>query len=127
MRPRSPACVSGGSATLRIGYPSPTFQKAVAIADKDDEIQSPENLRIETENKPGFVIARDLLVAEVDGPLVTGTPTARRRSAMTTRSTTSGDASIRIGDAAGSAGRCSTGTSGARANEQPPSRSSPTL
>ena len=56
------------------------LQKAVAIADQDDEIQSPENLRIEVENKPGFVIARDLLIAEVDGQVVgeaNGTATIR--------------------------------------------------
>ena len=60
--------------------PLADLQKAVAIADQDDEIQSPENLRIETENKPGFVIARDLLIAEVDGQIVghaDGTATIR--------------------------------------------------
>ncbi len=60
--------------------PLSDLQKAVAIADQDDEIQSPDNLRIETENKPGFVIARDLLIAEVDGQIVghaDGTATIR--------------------------------------------------
>jgi mycothiol synthase len=60
--------------------PLADLQKAVAIADKDDEIQSPENLRIETENKPGILIARDLLIAEVDGQIVghaDGTATIR--------------------------------------------------
>ena len=50
--------------------PLAALQKAVAIADEDDEIQSPENLRIEVENKPGFRIERDMLIAEVDGRIV---------------------------------------------------------
>ena len=60
--------------------PLSDLQKAVAIADRDDEFQSAENLRIDVENKPGFVLARDLLIAEVDGQIVgsaDGTATIR--------------------------------------------------
>ena len=60
--------------------PLAELQRLAAIADQDDEIPSPENLRIEFENKPAFVIARDLLIAEVDGQLVgeaNGTATIR--------------------------------------------------
>ena len=60
--------------------PLADLQKAVAIADRDDEIPSAENLRIDVENKPGYVIARDLLIAEVDGQIVgsaDGTATIR--------------------------------------------------
>ena len=56
------------------------LQREVAVADNDDEIPSPENLRIEVENKPAFVIARDMLIAEVDGQFVgeaEGTATIR--------------------------------------------------
>jgi ribosomal protein S18 acetylase RimI-like enzyme len=56
------------------------LQRLAAIADQDDEIPSAENLRIELENRPAFVIARDLLIAEVDGQLVgeaNGTATIR--------------------------------------------------
>jgi GNAT superfamily N-acetyltransferase len=56
------------------------LQREAAIADQDDEIPSPENLRIEVENKPAFMIARDMLIAEVDGRLVgeaNGTATIR--------------------------------------------------
>jgi GNAT superfamily N-acetyltransferase len=56
------------------------LQRLAAIADQDDEIPSAENLRIEIENKPAFVIARDLLIAEVDGLIVgeaNGTATIR--------------------------------------------------
>jgi mycothiol synthase len=54
--------------------------RLAAIEDQDDEIPSPENLRIEVENKSSFVIARDMLIAEVDGQLVgeaDGTATIR--------------------------------------------------
>jgi ribosomal protein S18 acetylase RimI-like enzyme len=56
------------------------LHRLVAIEDEDDEIPSAENLRIEVENKPSFVIARDMLIAEVDGQLVgeaDGTATIR--------------------------------------------------
>ena len=42
----------------------------VALADEDDEIPTPENLRISTESLPGFDVARDLLIVEVDGRIV---------------------------------------------------------
>jgi mycothiol synthase len=60
--------------------PLADLQKAVAIADQDDEIQSPENLRIEVENKPGFQMERDMVIAEVDGRVIgsaDGTATIR--------------------------------------------------
>jgi mycothiol synthase len=60
--------------------PLAELQRVAAIADEDDEIPSAENLRIEVENKPGFVIARDMLIAEVDGRIVgeaNGTATIR--------------------------------------------------
>jgi len=42
------------------------LQKAVAVADRDDEIPTPEILRIATLAKPGFELGRDLVIAEVD-------------------------------------------------------------
>ena len=60
--------------------PLAALQRDAAIADQDDEIPSPENLRVSVENKPGFVIARDMLIAEVDGRIVgeaNGTATIR--------------------------------------------------
>jgi ribosomal protein S18 acetylase RimI-like enzyme len=42
----------------------------VALADDDDEIPTPENLRISTESLPGFDVARDLLIVEIDGEIV---------------------------------------------------------
>ena len=60
--------------------PLAELQRLAALADQDDEIPSAENLRIEIENKPGFVIARDMLIAEVDGQIVgeaNGTATIR--------------------------------------------------
>jgi mycothiol synthase len=56
------------------------LQRDAAIADQDDEIPSPDNLRIDVENKPGFVIGRDMLIAEIDGRIVgeaNGTATIR--------------------------------------------------
>ena len=60
--------------------PLAELHRLAAIEDQDDEIPSPENLRIEVEHKPAFVIARDLLIAEVDGQIVgeaNGTATIR--------------------------------------------------
>ena len=60
--------------------PLAELQRLIAIADQDDEIPSAENLRIEVENKPAFVIARDMVIAEVDGQIVgeaEGTATIR--------------------------------------------------
>jgi mycothiol synthase len=60
--------------------PLADLHRLVAIEDQDDEIPSAENLRIEVENKPAFVIARDMLIAEVDGRVVgeaDGTATIR--------------------------------------------------
>ena len=104
--------------------PLADLQKAVAIADRDDEIPSAENLRIDVENKPGYVIARDLLIAEVDGrsrfrrwhchdprrpcrPL----PVRPRPS--------------RLAGGGASVARCFAGTSGALETAQSPSPSSP--
>ena len=85
--------------------PLADLQKAVAIADKDDEIQSPENLRIEVENKPAFRIDRDLLIAEVDGRVIgSADGTATIRDGYPVHSL-SGGGSIPTGDGAGSAGR----------------------
>jgi mycothiol synthase len=44
--------------------------RAAAIADQDDEIPSAENLRIDLEHRPNFVIGRDMFIAEVDGRIV---------------------------------------------------------
>ena len=60
--------------------PMAELHKVVAIADQDDEIPSPENLRISLQNKPGFAIGRDMLIAEVGGRIVgeaSGTATIR--------------------------------------------------
>jgi ribosomal protein S18 acetylase RimI-like enzyme len=40
--------------------------KDVALVDQDDEIPTPENMRISTESLPGFDTGRDLLIGEVD-------------------------------------------------------------
>lgn len=50
--------------------PLAELRKLVAVADRDDEIPTAENLRIGIRNKPGFVLDRDLLIAEVDGRMV---------------------------------------------------------
>ena len=62
--------------------PLADLQKAVAIADRDDEIQSAENLQIDVENKPGF---RDCA-----GP-------ADRRGRRADRRSADGTATIRDG------------------------------
>jgi ribosomal protein S18 acetylase RimI-like enzyme len=46
------------------------LHKAVSLADDDDEIPTPESLRISTESLPGFSVPRDLLIVEVDGEIV---------------------------------------------------------
>jgi len=46
------------------------LHKLAAIADNDDEIPSAENLRIELEHRPNFVVSRDMVLAEVDGQLI---------------------------------------------------------
>ena len=46
------------------------LQKLAAIADRDDEIPSAENLRIELEHRPNFDLARDMVLAEIDGQLI---------------------------------------------------------
>jgi mycothiol synthase len=43
---------------------------ASSLADGDDYAPSGENLRIEAENRTGFDLARDLLLADVDGQVV---------------------------------------------------------
>lgn len=44
--------------------------RAAARADGDDYMPSPETLQADTEHRPNFVTARDLLIAEVDGRMV---------------------------------------------------------
>ena len=56
------------------------LHRAVAIADEDDDIPTPEILQITLEHKAGFQVGRDLLLAEVDGQVVaeaTGTASIR--------------------------------------------------
>ena len=56
------------------------LHRAVAIADEDDDIPTPEILQITLEHKAGFQLGRDLLLAEVDGQVVadaTGTASIR--------------------------------------------------
>ena len=50
--------------------PMAAVRRETALEDKDDEIPTPEQLRIGTMAKPGFSIDRDLLIAEVDGEVV---------------------------------------------------------
>ena len=44
--------------------------RAVALADDDDVIPTPESLKIDTESLPGFSVPRDLLIVEIDGQIV---------------------------------------------------------
>ena len=56
------------------------LHRAVAMADQDDDIPTPEILQITLEHKAGFQVGRDLLIAEVDGQVVaeaTGTASIR--------------------------------------------------
>jgi mycothiol synthase len=46
------------------------LHRDVAITDQDDEIPTPDILRITLEHKAGFQIARDLLIAEIEGRVV---------------------------------------------------------
>ena len=105
--------------------PLADLQKAVAIADQDDEIQSPENLRIDVENKPGFVIARDLLIAEVDGQIVGARRWHRHDPRRLCPSTTSSAASIPTGGGAGIGRALFRWNERRAATARSPSRSSP--